>query len=331
MESSPNVADAALAVAQVAYDTARLPLGIAARLPGMRRLANDGAYVRVRLRSRLESVVLELLSAPELERAVDRVIAGTLPDAIVRSLLEHHVVERLAEEVDLDAAVAAVIASPQMDRLLVQATDRALQGPELQRVIEHVAASPEVRMALTKQSTTMAEELTQGVRARAETLDDVAERTVRGWLRRPHPAALAPAGIATRGTALAIDAAIANLICLVLGALIGLVTSLVGDLRPQWVVALLAAAGWALIVGGYFTLFWATTGQTPGMRLMRLQVVTYSGGRVHFVRALIRLGGLVLAIIPLFAGFVPVLFDARRRGLHDWLARTLVIHVTPSG
>ncbi len=189
MESSPNVADAALAVAQVAYDTARLPLGLAARLPGMRRLANDGAYVRVRLRSRLESVVLELLSAPELERAVDRVIAGTLPDAIVRSLLEHHVVERLAEEVDLDAAVAAVIASPQMDRLLVQATDRALQGPELQRVIEHVAASPEVRMALTKQSTTMAEELTQGVRARAETLDDVAERTVRGWLRRPHPAA----------------------------------------------------------------------------------------------------------------------------------------------
>ena len=189
MESRPNVADAALAVAQVAYDTARLPLGLAARLPGMRRLANDGAYVRVRLRSRLESVALELLSAPELERAVDRVIAGTLPDAIVRSLLEHHVVERLAEEVDLDAAVAAVIASPQMDRLLVQATDRALQGPELQRVIEHVAASPEVRMALTKQSTTMAEELTQGVRARAETLDDVAERTVRGWLRRPHPAA----------------------------------------------------------------------------------------------------------------------------------------------
>ena len=97
------------------------------------------------------------------------------------------------------------------------------------------------------------------------------------------PSRLAPAGIATRGTALAVDAAIANLICLVLGALIGLVTSLVGDLRPQWLVALLAAAGWALIVGGYFTLFWSTTGQTPGMRLMRLRVVTYAGGRVHFV------------------------------------------------
>ena len=65
--------------------------------------------------------------------------------------------------------------------------------------------------------------------------------------------------------------------------------------------------------------------------MMRLRVVTYSGDRVHFFRALIRLGGLVLAIIPLFAGFLPVLFDDRRRALHDWLARTLVIHVTPSG
>ena len=145
------------------------------------------------------------------------------------------------------------------------------------------------------------------------------------------PSHLAPAGIVTRGTALAMDAAFANLICLVLGALIGLVTSLVGDLRPQWVVALLAAAGWALIVGGYFTLFWSTTGQTPGMRMMRLQVVTYSGGPVHFARALVRLVGLVLAIIPLCAGFAPVLFDDRRRGLQDWLARTLVIHVIPSG
>ena len=145
------------------------------------------------------------------------------------------------------------------------------------------------------------------------------------------PSRLAPAGIATRGTALAMDAAFANLIFLVLGALIGLVTSLVGDLRPQWLVALLAAAGWTLIVGGYFTLFWSTTGQTPGMRMMRLRVVTYAGGRVHFFRALIRLGGLVLAIIPLGAGFLPVLFDDRRRALQDLLARTLVIHVTPSG
>jgi hypothetical protein len=40
----------------------------------------------------------------------------------------------------------------------------------------------------------------------------------------------------------------------------------------------------------------------------------------------VRLGGLVLAIIPLFLGFVPVLLDARRRALPDYLARTVVVY-----
>jgi uncharacterized RDD family membrane protein YckC len=32
------------------------------------------------------------------------------------------------------------------------------------------------------------------------------------------------------------------------------------------------------------------------------------------------------AIVPLFAGFLPVLIDERRRGLHDMLARTVVLY-----
>lgn len=135
-------------------------------------------------------------------------------------------------------------------------------------------------------------------------------------------------GIATRGIALAVDAAIANGLYIVGAALLGLIGSLVGDLHPRWLVALIAATGWAIMVGGYFVLFWTTTGQTPGMRLMRLRVVTYRGERVRFMRALIRLGGLVLAIIPVFAGFLPVLIDQRRRALQDFLARTVVVHVS---
>jgi uncharacterized RDD family membrane protein YckC len=134
-------------------------------------------------------------------------------------------------------------------------------------------------------------------------------------------------GIATRGIALAIDAAIANGLFLVGAALLGLVASLVGDLHPRWLVTVLAAIGWSVTVGGYFVLFWTATGQTPGMRMMHLRVVTHRGEPVHFVRALIRLGGLVLAIIPLFAGFLPVLVDSRRRALQDFLARTVVLHV----
>ena len=44
-------------------------------------------------------------------------------------------------------------------------------------------------------------------------------------------------------------------------------------------------------------------------------------------RALVRLVGMVLAAIPLLAGYFMVLFDDRRRGLHDRLARTVVIDV----
>src|SRR5262245_50452942 len=96
VDTRPDLGNAALAVGNVAYEWAKLPLSVIARLPGMGRLAEEGALVRLRVRSRLEGLLEEVLAAPEVERAVDRVIAGTLPDAIVRSLLEHQVVERLA-------------------------------------------------------------------------------------------------------------------------------------------------------------------------------------------------------------------------------------------
>ncbi len=137
------------------------------------------------------------------------------------------------------------------------------------------------------------------------------------------------AGIVTRGVALAIDAALANLIVLILAALLALVSSLVGDLRPQWLAALLAAAGWVSTLVLYFTIFWSTTGQTPGMRLLQLQVITGDGERVHIVRAFVRLVMLGLAIVPLFAGFLPVLFDRRRRGVHDLVAGTVVVYAPP--
>jgi len=134
------------------------------------------------------------------------------------------------------------------------------------------------------------------------------------------------AGVATRAVALAIDLAIVHAIVLVGAGLLGLVASLVGDLGSGWLVAALAGAGWALSVTIYFVLFWSVTGQTPGMRAMRLRVAADDGSPPSFGRALLRLVGLVLAIVPLFAGFLPVLFDRRRRGLQDYLARTVVLY-----
>jgi uncharacterized RDD family membrane protein YckC len=134
------------------------------------------------------------------------------------------------------------------------------------------------------------------------------------------------AGIATRALGLGADAAIANAVVLAGGAVIALVSSLVGELRLSTLERILAAGAWLAVVGTYFVLFWSAVGQTPGMRLMGLRLMTYDGRRPGVARSVVRLLGLGLAIIPLFLGFVPVLIDARRRALPDFLAATVVVY-----
>jgi uncharacterized RDD family membrane protein YckC len=134
------------------------------------------------------------------------------------------------------------------------------------------------------------------------------------------------AGVATRAVALAIDAAVAHVIVFTGGAILALVGSLVGDVRLDTLGRVLAATAWVAVVGTYFVLFWSTAGQTPGMRLMALRVMTRRGRHPGVMRSVVRVVGLGLAIAPLFLGFLPVLFDARRRGLQDLLAGTVVLY-----
>lgn len=136
------------------------------------------------------------------------------------------------------------------------------------------------------------------------------------------------AGLATRAVGLAIDVAIAQAIVFAGGAILALVASLVGgDQEFGTIERFLAAIAWSVVVGFYFILFWSTTGQTPGMRVMALRVLDPAGGHPGIVRSFVRLIGLALCIIPLFAGFLPVLVDNRRRGCHDMLAGTVVVYV----
>jgi len=83
-----------------------------------------------------------------------------------------------------------------------------------------------------------------------------------------------------------------------------------------------------LVVNAYFAVFWSTTGQTPGNRLMHIRVCDGDDGTVLSPRrSLLRFGALLLAALPLLAGFLTVLVDDRRRGLHDMLAGTVVVGV----
>jgi uncharacterized RDD family membrane protein YckC len=184
-------------------------------------------------------------------------------------------------------------------------------------------SSPAVRAALARQSQSLAQETAGGLRRRAIRADDQAERLVR---RRARPQPVAQAGIATRGIALAVDALIAQLVFLTLAATVGLIGSLAGGPDSDWVVGIAAAAGWLVVVTAYFTAFWTGAGQTPGMRLMRLRLLTASGSPPGLLRSLVRLFGLGVAIAIVFLGFVPALFDDRRRALQDFLAGTTVVY-----
>jgi uncharacterized RDD family membrane protein YckC len=110
-------------------------------------------------------------------------------------------------------------------------------------------------------------------------------------------------------------------------ALLSLITSLVGGVELGTVAKVLAAAAWVLITAAYFVIGWSTAGQTVGMRAMELSVLTESTLLPpRPLRSIVRVVMLGLCILTLFLGFLPVLFDRRRRGLHDMVARTVVVH-----
>ena len=324
------------------------------------RLAETGRNAEVDARRRLESAAEGVLSAPEAEHVVDGVLAGALPEAVARSLIEHRVVERLVAEVltsveldrDMVSAreaerterlVSQALANPALERVVAEAlesrltldlTDQVVRSPAFKRVLTEVLGSPELRAALKGQSMSFAGELVIGLAQRLRKLDDAIERGPRRWFRQAPRSQLVAdgsvrvpyAGIATRGVALAVDAALATMIFLTGTAVIGLVVSLVWDPRPAPVVGTVIAVAGFLVEVAYFTGFWSTAGQTPGMRLLRLRVVAGDGSSPGLGRSLVRLFGLIVAILLLFTGFLPVLVDDRRRALQDFLAGTVVVY-----
>ena len=135
------------------------------------------------------------------------------------------------------------------------------------------------------------------------------------------------AGFVTRAIAFAIDVAIIDLVAATVAIVVGLGISAFEV--PDVVVTITVVVGGVAFLAwfvGYFATFWSTTGQTPGARVMGVRVVCAGGQPVHLRAAIVRLAGMALAAIPLFAGFLLILIDDRRRGLQDRLARTVVVY-----
>ena len=203
----------------------------------------------------------------------------------------------------LETAVEELMSTPEMGRVV----DRALAG----------ALPEEVARSLVRHR--VAERVVRELAASGEL-----ERLVDSALASPETLVLVDRVLAI---ALVADALAILTVSLAVGAAAGLVGALVGGIRPHWLAGTLLGLAGAAIAVGYFTLFWQTAGQTPGMRLMHVRVLPgRADRRITVWRALVRTLGLALAIVPCFLGFVPALFDSRRRALPDYLAGTVVVY-----
>ena len=223
-----------------------------------------------------------------------------------------------------------MIESPAFERLLHEAVakgmadgiaDEALRSPQLQRTLEDVMSGPLVRNVLARQTRSLWTEVAAGMRLTARRLD------ARLVLRRYAPGRYS--GLASRGTAAAADLLLAHVLTLIAGAGYALIAWLFGIDASAWVLGPVVGGGWLIVLGSYFVFFWSTVGQTPGMRALRLRVTTAEGGRLRVRRSLLRFLVAVVTLAPLFAGLLPVLVDERRRAIHDFAARTLVVYEEP--
>jgi uncharacterized RDD family membrane protein YckC len=133
-------------------------------------------------------------------------------------------------------------------------------------------------------------------------------------------------GVVARTLGFIVDATLICVPALIVEFAAALIVT-VAHLPSSWksvmvVVGGIAFALWALV---YFVAFWTTTGQTPGARIMQFRVVPRTGDELKTRRAIVRAIGLVLAAIPLFAGYLPIAIGRKHRGLQDYLARTIVV------
>jgi uncharacterized RDD family membrane protein YckC len=85
----------------------------------------------------------------------------------------------------------------------------------------------------------------------------------------------------------------------------------------------IAGTGYGVIIG-YYILFWAIKGTTPGKAVFNLKIVDAGGNMPGLGRAVLRFIGYFV----LFIGFIWILIDGKRQGLHDKIAGTYVIEET---
>jgi len=137
-----------------------------------------------------------------------------------------------------------------------------------------------------------------------------------------------------RFAAYLIDAIIVAIVVGILDALIivagsALLSKIEGDLATTMAVSvspmLIAYLLGLALTLAYYGYFWATTGQTPGKRIMQIKVVKMDGDKLTWNDAIARYIGYLVSGLVCLVGFVWALWDKDVQAWHDKMARTYVL------
>jgi uncharacterized RDD family membrane protein YckC len=136
------------------------------------------------------------------------------------------------------------------------------------------------------------------------------------------------AGLVTRAIAIVADSLLIDAAALVVTGAVLLLGSVLRISDQHDLAVAIGGVLFFVWVAAYFVTFWTTTGQTPGSRVMQIKVARPDGKRIGPRRAFVRLAWMILSL-PLFWGYWPVLWTARRRAVFDFMAGTVVETARP--
>lgn len=163
-----------------------------------------------------------------------------------------------------------------------------------------------------------------------EVVEQEEEVTDRFTVRSVLPENVERGGLTVRMAAAFLDC---SLLAIILGGfiLIGIGAFSMGD-KPLGTVGLLRLAGpiylLLLLIGTcYYTLFLGSSGQTPGMMVFGLKVMSADGDGIGYGRAFIRLAATVPSVGMAGLGLLAIPFHADRQAWHDRIAQCIVVRL----
>ena len=262
---------------------------------------------------------------------VDRALNQAAEEAIVRALRSPAVMRALTRAIE-SHDVSADWDSDEIARLVktllasdaaAQAWAQFLESEQAQMLVERIAGAPEVRAAIAAQGAGLITDIGVRLTVITEGFDDALERIVRP---RDPDSETNEAGLATRSVAAGIDLALLfAAYSLISSVLASLASAIFGQHLSLVAVIILGLLGVA-VGGGFFAVFWALAGQTPGMRFLSIRLMHNGSSEITARCAVRRVLALILALLPLGLGYFAMLRDPHRRGWHDRLTGTEVIY-----